>query len=462
MIGGYIMKEEKMISNSEVGLKKSLTLPLLIMFGLAYLAPTVVFNYYGIFATATGGMYTLAFAITTVIMVFTAYSYVQMVKVYPVAGSAYTYVNKSVQPHVGFMTGWVLLLDYLLLPMVCYLLLGIYINSFFPAIPVWAIVIVVAAIGAVINILGAKTAGLINTIIIAAQVGITLLIIIVVAKYVTGGGGSDTLVDATAIYNPETFSMGGILTASAVLCVSFVGFDAVTTMAEETKEPKKVMGKAVMGVAIGAGIVFVITSYFLHIGWPNAYNEIQDPDAGIFEFFPAIGNEWLGNIFFIVDNFATFICAMAGMAAVCRILYAMGRDNLLPKGFFGKLSPKFQTPINNILLTTGIALTALFYQDNLFGAASLVSFGAVIGFFMVNLSVICHYFIKQKMRSGISLVKYLIAPGIGMITLAVVFVNIETSAMILGSIWLVIGLIYLGIKTKGFKELPKEMTFDEE
>ncbi len=461
MIGGCIMNDEKNVSTSEVKLKRTLTLPLLIMFGLAYLAPTVVFNYYGIFTTATGGMYTLAFTITAVIMLFTAFGYVQMVKAYPVAGSAYTYVNRSVQPHVGFMTGWVLLLDYLLMPMICYLLLGIYVNSFFPAIPVWAIVIIVAAIGAIINILGAKTAGMINTIIIAAQIGVTLLIIIVIIKYVTGGGGSDTLVDSTAFYNPATFSVGGILTAAAVLCVSFVGFDAVTTFAEETKNPEKVMGPAVMGIAIGAGLIFIATAYFMHIGWPNAYNEIQDPDSGIFEFFPAIQNEWLGNVFFVVDNLATFICAMAGMAAVCRILYAMGRDNILPKRFFGKLSPKFQTPINNILLTTGVALTALFYQDNLFGAASLVSFGVVLGFFMVNLSVIFHYFIKKKMRKGIDLVKYLIIPGIGMASLAVVFVNIETTAMILGSVWLAIGLIYLAIKTKGFKELPKEMDFDE-
>ena len=290
-----------------------------------------------------------------------------MVKAYPVAGSAYTYVNKSVQPHVGFLTGWVMLLDYLLLPMICYLLLGIYINDFFPSIPVWIIVVVVAALGAFINIIGMKTASIIDTIIIAAQIGFTLLLLIVIIKYVLGGGGSADLTVAEAIYNPETFDMGLILTASAVLCVSFVGFDAVSTMAEETKNPDKVMGKAIMGVVISAGILFIITSYFTQIAWPTGYMEIEDPDAGIFE-LPQIGEDWLGNVFFVTDNFASFICAMAGMAAVCRILYGMGRDNILPKRFFGKLSPRFQTPVNNILLTTLIALTVLFYQDNLFGA----------------------------------------------------------------------------------------------
>lgn len=153
---------------------------------------------------------------------------------------------------------------------------------------------------------------------------------------------------------------------------------------------------------------------------------------------------------------------MAGMAAVSRILLGMGRDNILPKKFFGKISPRFQTPVNNILLTTLIALTALFYQDNLFGAASLISFGAVTGFFMVNLSVICHYYIKQKLRGGKNTFKYLIMPGLGMLTLIVVFINIEKSAKILGIIWLTVGILYLAIKTKGFKQLPPEMNLDQE
>jgi len=447
--------------NQDTSLKRTLSLPLLVMFGLAYLAPTVVFNYYGIFTQSTGGMYTLAFAITTLVMLFTSYSYVQMVKAYPVAGSAYTYVNKSVQPHVGFLTGWVMLLDYLLLPMVCYLLLGIYINEFFPVLPIWAIVIAVAAISAFINIVGMKTASIIDTIIIAAQIGFTLLLIIVIAKYVAGGGGSADLTEGTAIYNPETFDLGNILTASAVLCVSFVGFDAVSTMAEEAKDPEKIMGKAIMSVTIGAGILFMITSYFTQIAWPMAYAELVDPDSGIFELFPQMNEDWLGNIFFITDNFASFICAMAGMAAVSRILLGMGRDNILPKSFFGRISPRFQTPVNNILLTTGIAMTALFYQDNLFGAASLISFGAVTGFFMVNLSVVFHYYIKLKMRGGKNTLKYLVAPCLGMLTLIVVFINIETNAKILGGIWLAIGIIYLAFKTKGFKELPPEMNLAE-
>ena len=450
----------ELIQNQETELKRSLSLPLVIMFGLAYLAPTVVFNYYGLFTPSTGGMYALSLALTTVVMTFTALSYTQMVKAYPVAGSAYSYVNKSVQPHVGFMTGWMMLLDYMLVPMICYLLLGVYVNTFFPSIPVWSTVVVVALIGMTINIIGIKTASIIDTVITCAAISFMILFVILVIRYVLNGGGSGTLLDGKALFNPDTYETKNVLAASAVLCASFLGFDAVTTLAEETKNPEKVMGKAIIGVVIGAGVLFVIIAYFSQIAWPEAYQDIEDPNSGIFELFPRI-NPWIGNIFFVVDNCGSFVCAMAGMGAVSRILYGMGRDNILPKKFFGHLSKRFKTPVNNIVLTTLVALSAIFYSDNVFGAASLVAFGAVCGFFMVNLSVIFHYYIKLNKRKGFDICRYLIAPIIGMGSLVVVFVYMDSSAKVLGLVWMAIGLVYLAFKTKFFKELPPEMTLGE-
>ncbi|MDO4868893.1 MAG: APC family permease [Bacillota bacterium] len=444
-------------------LKKTLSLPLLIGFGLAYLAPTVVFNYYGIWSadSGTGGHYPLALLITTVLMTFTAYSYTRMVKEYPAAGSAYVYVNKSVQPHLGFLTGWVMLLDYLLLPMVCYLLIGIYVNEYLPALPVWVIVVGCAALGAIFNIIGVKTASIVDSIIIAAQLIFTAVTIVLCVMYVCGTDGLSIL-SARAIVNPETFDTTAVLNAAAILCVSFVGFDAVTTMAEETKNPDKVMTPAIMGVCIGAGIMFFITAYALNIAWPDAHTLIQDPDVGIYEFYPAIGYGWAADVFFVVDEFASFVCAMAGLGAVSRILLGMGRDNILPKSFFGSVSKKFNTPVKNILLVSVIGCTGIFYADNLIGAAELVSFGCILGFIMVNLSVILHFYKKKGLRQGAkNKIMYLIAPGIGAVVLAIAFIFVGKGAKILGCIWLAIGLVYLAIKTKGFRELPPEMTFEE-
>ena len=444
-------------------LKRTLGLPLLIGFGLAYLAPTVVFNYYGIWTadSGTGGHYPLALLIATVLMTFTAYSYTRMVKEYPTAGSAYVYVNKSVQPHIGFLTGWVMLLDYLLLPMVCYLLIGIYVNEYFPALPVWVIVVGCAALGAIFNIVGVKTASIIDSIIIAAQIIFTIVTIILCIMYVCGTDGL-SLFSSRALVNPDTFNMTAVLNAAAILCVSFVGFDAVTTMAEETKDPDKVMTPAIMGVCVGAGIMFFITAYALNVAWPEANTLIEDPDVGIYEFYPAIGYGWAADVFFVVDEFASFVCAMAGMGAVSRILLGMGRDNILPKKFFGSVSKKWNTPVKNIILVSIIGCTGIFYADNLIGAAELVSFGCILGFIMVNLSVVLHFYKHKGLREGAkNKLMYLIIPGVGAVALAIAFIFVGTGAKILGCIWLLIGLVYLAVKTKGFKELPPEMTFEE-
>lgn len=441
-------------------LKKTLSLPLLIGFGIAYLQPLVVFTYYGIYTPGTGGMFTLAYFVTTLAMILTAFSYKVMVTEFPVAGSAYTYVQKSVQPHVGFLTGWVMLLDYMLLPMLVFLTSGIYVNHYVPAIPVWACVVALAIISTIINCLGIKMASVVDTVICILAFAFCLTFLVFVVQYVTQGGGAGTLFSAKAIYNPETFSSSGLLAAAAVLCLTFMGFDAVSTLAEEAKDQRS-LGKAVMWVAVIAGILFVVVAYCSQIAWPEGYMLIQDPDAGIFELFAALNANWLGDAFFLLSMFAGFTCAMAGIAAASRILFGMGRDNILPKRFFGHLSKRYQTPTFNIFLTTAVSLFAIFYQDDLAGAASLVSFGCVCGFFMVNIAVITKFYIKEKHRDAISTIKYLIFPSIAAITLIVVFVFIMPSAKIIGFGWLAVGVIYLAVKTGGFKRLPPEMTIEE-
>ncbi|MFB6610277.1 APC family permease [Agromyces sp. NPDC056379] len=452
------MTEER----SPLALKRVLTLKYLVVFGLAYLAPTVVFNYYGIITSLTGGMMALAYVVTTIVMFFTAYSYASMVKAYPIAGSAYTYVQRAVNPWLGFLTGWVMLIDYLLLPMICYLLFGIYMNEFVPGVPVAVWVVAAAALGAWTNIAGVKVTGRINMVVIGAQVLFCVVLIGLIIGYVVQGGGSGTLFVPEAIYNPATFDAGNVLWAASILAVSFLGFDAVSTMAEETVKPEKTVPRAIMIVCIGAGIAFALISYFTQIAWPTGYRDIVDEDAGIFELLGRLGGDALSTTFLVTDNLASFICAMAGLAAVSRVLYGMGRDGALPKRFFGTLSARFRTPVNNILLTSAIALTAVFYADNLMGAASLMSFGALTGFALVNYSVISHYFIRGGRRHGWDAVRFLVLPAIGVAVCIMLWVSIDSSAKILGLVWVVLGVIYLAFSTRGFRRPPGTIRLDED
>ena len=196
----------------------------------------------------------------------------------------------------------------------------------------------------------------------------------------------------------------------------------------------------------------------MNIAWPEGVQLIQDPDTGVYEFYDSIGSGWAGDIFFVVDNCASFICSLAAVGAASRILLGMGRDNALPKKFFGSVSPKFNTPVKNIILITLISCMGIFFADNLMAAMELVSFGVIIGFIMVNFSVFVLFFVKKRQRKGLkNIVMYLILPWAGVAVLVVAFIFVGTSAKILGCIWTALGIIYLAVKTKGFKELPPEM-----
>ena len=455
------MGESNENGGSKVELKRTMSLPMIVVFGLAYLSPTTIFAYYGISTVGSSGMMTMACAITTVAMLFTAWSYVQMSQVFPNAGSVYTYTQHAIGPQVGFMAGWVMLLDYLIIPMECFLLMSIYINAYFPAIPKWACLLVLVGISAVINVIGMEMSSIIDTVIVAADVIVLFLFIIVVLKYVTGGGGSAMVFDRTAIYNAETFNFGSVMTIALTLTIAFLGFDAVTTMSEEAKDPKCIP-KAILIVVIGAGVMYMIISYLCQIAWPNAYFEIVNEDSAVFELFDVMDANVTSNIFFITDNCASFTCAMSGMAAVSRMLYSMGRDNILPKKVFGKLSPKWHTPILCILIASAVQLCSLFFMDNYEGVVSLVSFGAMSGFALVNLSVIMYFYVKKKKRDAMSTFKFLILPGIGFVISVVLWCATERNTKIMGICWIVFGIIYLAFKTKGFRVLPDELKVKEE
>lgn len=445
----------------EQSLKRVLTLRNLVFFGIAYLAPTVIFNQYGILTQITQGMMALSTLITVVAVMFTAYSYSQMVKVYPVAGSAYTYVQRAINPHLGFLTGWVVLLDYILIPLVCYLTVGLYMNRFVPQVPVWVWIVISIAAMTVINIIGIKSTARFNTIIMVLQFAFALVFIAVVIKFILGGGGAGTLISAENFYDSKDFTQPGLLAASAIMAISFLGFDAVTTVAEEAVNPKKDIGRAIFIICIGAGIVFTFIAYISQIAWPDAWKEMSDPMTGIFDLFEHMNTGYLATTFLVIDNFASLACALTATAAVARILYGMGRDGALPKRFFGYVHPKFQSPVYNILLISALALTSIIFSENLYAALSLVSFGALSAFTFVNLSVVFQYVVKNKKRGAADIVKYFIIPVCGVLVSGYLFTSIETTGKIVGGCWLLLGAIYSAVTTNFWRKLPPELKLDE-
>lgn len=453
--------EEKTTNNGEF--KKVLGLGALVCFGLAYMAPTVVFNYYGPMSVASNGMYPTVMLCTAIAMFFTACSYGSMSKVFQKSGSAYVYVQQSLNPHLGFIAGWVMLLDYLLLPMVCFLLVGVYMETYVPAVPAGIWVVILVALCFIINARGIQGTALADKIIVGAQLAVMAIFVVVGIITIARGGVDGTangLLDPSAFYNSEAFELRLVLYPAAILCVSFLGFDAVSTLSEEAKNPKKDVPKAIVLTCLGAGLIFTLIAYIAQAMWPVGYENLQDPDAGIFELLAKITIlPHMDMLFLIVDNTASVACALSGQAAVIRIMYNMGRDNILPKRFFGKMN-KNGVPINNLIVVAVIGLVAILFSENVMAGAELISFGAVTGFILVNISVPTYFLIRKKERGAAAILKYGIMPLIAVIICIILWINITPMGKTVGLIWLCIGIVVLAIKTKGFRQLPPEMELE--
>ncbi|GAA3866548.1 amino acid permease [Leifsonia kafniensis] len=426
-------------------LRRVLGVPSLVLFGLVYMVPLTVFTTYGIVTQLTGGRLPLAYIVTLIAMVFTARSYGLMSKAFPFAGSAYTYTQRSFGPGIGFLAGWALMLDYLFLPMINYLVIGIYLNAAFPAMPSWTFVLAAIALVTVLNVIGIVSVARANVLIIAVQ-AIFIVVFVAMAIGVIGQGAS---VDLTAPFT-GTGENGGITTlfaGAAVLCLSFLGFDSVSTLAEETREPRKNLPKAIMIITLLAGVIFVGLSYIGYLVLPSQI--FTDVDSAPLDVMALAGGQFL-TVFFTAAYVAGATgSALASQASVSRILFAMGRDGVLPTRFFGRINKRFGTPVLSILAVSVVSLLALVIDLGLL--AEMISFGALIAFSAVNQSVIKHYFIGEKRRAGSDLLNYLVVPAIGMVLTLWLWTSLSPRTLLVGLIWLSVGIIYLAWLTRGFR-----------
>ena len=436
-------------------LKRALGLPALVLFGLVYMVPLTVFTTYGIVTQTTGGRLPVAYVVTLIAMVFTALSYARMAVAYPVAGSAYTYAQKSFGAPLGFLSGWSLLLDYLFLPMINYLVIGIYLEAAFPAVPAWVFVLVGIAIVTVLNIVGIVSVARANLVIIAVQTIFIITFVVLALVKISGMGTVDLMAPLTGDGTAGGF--GVIAAGAAVLCLSFLGFDAVSTLSEEARDPKRNVPRAIMIATIGSGLIFIGLSYVSQLVFPS--NQFTDVESGSLDVMMAAGGQFLNTFFTAAYVAGALGSALTSQASVARILYAMGRDGILPKPIFGHVSPRFSTPVWAILVVSVVSLLAVVID--LATLASLISFGALVAFSVVNLSVIKHYFIDLRERSGAALLRYLVLPLIGFLLTAWLWTSLSGFTLVVGLCWLAVGFVWLLGVTRGFQRPTPVLDIEE-
>ena len=436
-------------------LQRTLSLGSVVLFGIAYMTPIIVLGTFGILAQSTGGMVPAAYLAALVAMFFTAMSYGRMASAFPVAGSAYTYVRKAISPKLGFIAGWAVLLDYLFLPMAIWLIGAAYLHSAFPAVPQWIWVLAFIGITSLINIVGLKLANGVNALLMLVQALVLIAFVALCVHYI-GSDASKPLWTIEPFFNGQ-MQMPLIMSGAAIACYSFLGFDAVSTLTEETRDARRTIPRAIMLITLIGGLIFVGVSYFVQIAHPSF--QFADVDSAAYEIARNIGGDLFVSIFMIGLIVGQFASGLSAQASGSRLLFAMGRDGVLPKSFFGTLHAKYGTPVNSILLCAVVALLAL--KLDVTTSTSFINFGAFLAFTLVNLSVIFHYWIGGKNRGLREVVLFLVFPTIGLLADLWLMISLDHLAIYLGLTWLVIGCIYLGFLTRGFTKQPPEMDFQE-
>jgi putrescine importer len=468
-IKGMTPEEELAKFGYKQELKRSLNVWQLTAFGLNYMIPTAPAIIFGIILTTSGGTVAIPYAVGGVAMLFTALSYGAMVQNFPLAGSIYNYVGRGLNPHVGFLSGWILILDYILIPTVTSVSAVLYIQAEIGG-PFWAWLLLFAVAMGLLNLFGVE---------LMAKMGLWLLVIgeiVVLVGWVMWIITAHRLHYPIATSKPFHFSsINAVASATSIAVLSYLGFDAVTTLSEETNNPRRDIPKAVYwSVVIGAGTM-ILTGYFAMLVIPNWQALTSGPQASnwvntTLEMVAKMAPGGWFHIFYV----AGFLIAMGvfnvvATAAGARLLYGMGRDRMLPKAVFAKINKRYQTPHWNIIIIVVIEYV-LGMALSLSSITNLINYGALGGFAALNIGVIWLYYIKRTGVSsyrtgntpnfrpaGAGHLRYFLFPLIGFAVIIWVWSHMDWKTLVVGTTWLVVGIVYSLILTKGWRELPPEL-----
>ncbi|MCD6323686.1 MAG: amino acid permease [Desulfurococcales archaeon] len=420
-------------------LKRVLRMRDLVAFAIMTMVPIAPMGIYGIIAMVSHGYVPTSYLIAAVAMFFTAWAYGQFAFRFPKAGSVYAYVRETLGPHVGFMAGWVILLDYILIPALVILVSALWLQAM-SGVPmlVWAFAFVIGA--TILNILGVELTAKASMALFIFEVAVLGVFVgAAVYKIVTDPNLTFSL---APFYNPSTFNWSLVLAGASIAVLSFLGFDIMTTLAEETKEARKVVSRAVVLVIPLIAAFFVIQTYLgalIHPGY-----DFQDPDVAFYYIAKEAGGEWVQMLTMLGTVVAWGVGdTLAAQAGISRILFSMGRQGHLP-AVFAKIHPKYKTPYVSTIIVALIT-APLLYLLTLTDLSSLVNFGALTAFALLNVAL-AYRFLRIENKPALA-----IMPAIGFVVTALVWYGLNMMAKELGIAWILVGVIYLAYVTKGFK-----------
>lgn len=433
-------------------LKRALSFSDLFIYGLIFMVPIAPFGVFGYVADASKGMVALAYMIGMIGMIFTALSYARMSEAFPVAGSVYAYAQRGINEHVGFVSGWAILLDYILIPSLCYVVSANALVALIPAIPVWVWILLFITVNTLINIRGVEFTAKANKLTLVILFAVLMIFLIAGVIALLGGKGGGFTVKP--LYDAGNFNLNLVMGAVSIAVLSFLGFDAISTMSEEVQGGNKVVGRASICALLAVGFLFIAQTWVASdLGRGMQFESL---DTAFYEIAGVAGGEWLKTVSILATVFSWGIsAALVAQAAISRILFSMGRDRKLPT-VLAKVHPTFQTPYVSTALVAVVSLiVSLAFQSHMAVLTNLVNFGALTGFLMLHLSVINHFVFRKKSKQFFA---HLIFPLIGLCVIGYVIKSMEPLAIQMGIAWLAVGAVYIFIRTKLFKD--KSVSFD--
>jgi amino acid transporter len=428
-------------------LKRSLSFTDLLVYGLIFMVPIAPFGIFGGVFQASGGMVALAYAVGMLAMAFTAASYAQMARAFPMAGSVYAYAGRGIAQPVGFLAGWMVLLDYVLVPGLLYLIAGIAMNSILPAVPVWLWIVAFVVLNTVVNYLGIETTARVNKVMLVGE--LVVLAIFLVIGIVALAGGAGRGFDFSPVYDSSTFSLGLVFGAVSIAVLSFLGFDGISTLAEENRESARSLGRSMIAALAVAGTLFIVQTWVAALLVPDPDTLVAEGDPGGTAFYDAAavaGGPWLATLTAVATAVAWgFANSLVAQAATSRLLFAMARDRRLP-ALLARVHPVRRVPVNATLLVAVVSLalgiTMSTRDDGITLLSTLVNFGALSAFLVLHVSVVVHYAVRER---STDYWRHLAVPVIGFAILAFVVVNAQVAAQTLGFAWLLVGAVLLAV-----------------
>jgi amino acid transporter len=424
--------------------------------------PIAPFGIFGSVFSGSGGMIALAYIVGGLAMAFTAASYAQMSRAFPMAGSVYTYAGRGIAQPVGFLAGWMILLDYVLVPGLLYLIAGVAMHSIVGSIPVWAWLVFFVVLNTVVNYLGIEFTARVNKIMLVGEL-IVLAIFLVIGVVALAEGRGNGAGALSPLYNSDTFSLSLVFGAVSIAVLSFLGFDGISTLAEENRGSTRSIGRSMIAALALAGALFVVQTWIAALLVPDPSGLIANGDAAGTSFYDAAqaaGGHWLSVLTAVATAVAWgFANSLVAQAATSRLLFAMARDRQLP-AVLKRVHPTRRVPVNATLLVAAVSLVLGLYMnsrsDGISLLSTLVNFGALFAFLLLHVSVVVHHVVRNRSHDWW---RHLVVPVVGFGILLFVIINANVAAQTLGFVWLAIGvaLMVFLIATGRKPELSEEV-----